>query len=126
EYDPVALDAVERELLADRAADLRRARGDEVDEGGALLAARARLQRADERDDTGLVDLVASALERHPHHLAQALEVALEIRLVEVPAVHDRCRRGPARRPPRRQRPAHTAPRPAREYCAPPRRHRTA
>ncbi len=94
EDDAVDLDAVERQLLADRAADLGRAGRDEVHEDAPSLGARAGAERPHQRDHPGLVDLVLGALERHAHHLGEAFEVGFEIGLVEIPAVHDGGRRG--------------------------------
>ena len=93
EHDAVVRDAVEHELLANGLADLRRARGNEVDERSAAVADRRLLDRLDQLGDAGHVHLVLGALEGRPQQLAERVELTLQIGLVEVPATDERSRR---------------------------------
>src|SRR5439155_737908 len=93
EHDAVVRDAVEHELLANGLADLRRARGNEVDERSAAVADRLLLDRLDQLGDAGHVHLVLGALEGRPQQLAERVELTLQIGLVEVPATDERSRR---------------------------------
>jgi hypothetical protein len=86
EDDAVDLDAVERELVADRAPDLRRARRNEVDERPSSAPSRRVADAADQLRHPGDRDLVLGALEGNADEIAQPLELRPEIGLVEVPA----------------------------------------
>jgi hypothetical protein len=90
EDDAVVEDPVELELAPDRPADLRRARREEVHPHAAPAPQRRGAQPAHERRHPRRRDLVLRALERNAHHLPQALELAEQVGLVEVPAKDQR------------------------------------
>src|SRR5262245_31381370 len=90
EDDGIVRDAVERELLPDRVPDLGRARGHEDDARLASATLARRLQHLDQLGDPRHVDLVLGLLERRAEERAQRVELAAEIRLVEVPATEER------------------------------------
>src|SRR5262245_9899641 len=86
EHDAVVDDAVELELAANGASDLRRAGGDEIDADHVAAAQRGFAQAADQGGDARRSDLVLRLLERNADHVAQGIELALEVSLVEIPA----------------------------------------
>src|SRR5207244_2743014 len=90
EDDPVVGHAIEGKLPTNRGADLRRARRDEVDERRLPAALGRRLDHLDQLRDPGNVDLVLGTLERRPEKRAERVELAPEIRLVQVPSAEER------------------------------------
>src|SRR5262249_7155761 len=94
EDDAVVRHAVELELVTDGLPDLRRAGGDEVDGGRTSATVGGCTQSLQHLDDAGHFHLVLASLARRLPQLAQRIEVAAQVCLVEIPATEQRRRRG--------------------------------
>src|SRR4029077_19349200 len=99
EDDAVVGHAVERQLVADSLPERRRAGGDEVDGRRTAAPVGGGPQPLQHLDDAGNRHLVLAALARGLPQLAQRVEVAAEVGLVQIPATEQRRRRDRRARP---------------------------
>src|SRR5262249_2606845 len=94
EDDAVVRHAVELELVTDGLPDLRRAGGGEVDGGRTSATGGGWTQALQHLGDAGDFRLVLASLARRLPQLAQRIEVAAQVCLVEIPATGGRRGRG--------------------------------